>query len=257
MNVYDKPYMWELFFSCCNSFIGYYCMIFIKKSTDIWYKNIPKNTLLWICHKGVSYTMFISFGWSIYECWGDIFIPVNLGFISGLGLLSVASYLYHSKSCEYIERQRIINYQSVELCPFFIRDILSIHVFSYTCLVTNYSYEWGEPCLFYSGCFHLLGGLWNVYNTVAQKKELYDGAPNTAKYILSQYLFVSNPAFLDIVLICFHSNTIYGWIGLNCAIYIGLLLVIMPFYDITHIFVHIFLLWMNRCLLKCNHSLHV
>ena len=66
MNVYDKPYMWELFFSCCNSFIGYYCMTFIKKSTYIWYKNIPKNTLLWICHKGVSYTMFISFGWSIY-----------------------------------------------------------------------------------------------------------------------------------------------------------------------------------------------
>ena len=204
-----------------------------------------KNKDLWICHKGVSYTMFISLGSAIYECWNDLYQWNNQVFIGSLGLLSLASYNYHKKSCEYIEKGN-----HIVVLPFFLADILSIHIFSFCCLLTNDSnpYRW---MVIISGVAHVVGMSMNITYAICHKGIMYNGEENT----IIQYQWVGCPALFDILLICLHSTgTIYNAVAVGSAICIGYLLVYTPFYDFTHIVVHMCLIIMNASLLKCNHS---
>jgi len=231
----------------------YYGVVGLKRWSQPWLANYSPKTLDYMCHKVVSYTLFsnVIMDVFIYDNWE---IQSILEF-SGICILSIASFQYHRVMSNHLFDNRMIDYVSEEVVPYFLWDIAAIHIRSFLAIVANYwASSWIPVVILVSGGLHI----WGFRNTMCcvkkYRKEGHlwnDDSEYTRHYIHTQYGFVCFPAFMDLTFICIHSYpSVYSQIGMYSTIMIGILFYVSPWNQLTHIGVHGMLTVMSFCLAK-------
>jgi len=229
-----------------------------KKYFESYLSMIPSETLNYICHKVVSYTLFVGVIIPITQYIYD-FKSVYVIHIFGNVFVACASYYYHTVGCIFIAKYKEVNYIHSDIIVPFLTDIAGIHVNSFCSLLTNYfDISMSSPVVFISLNAHIVcytSNILHVYYTKYNKNELpYNESGN---FVLMQYLFVGIPTIYDICMICWNSaDSGYSDDGIYVLFIMGYLFYIYPFRDLTHIAFHMCLLIHAYLCAKCNMYVH-
>uniref|UniRef100_A0A6C0B173 TLC domain-containing protein n=1 Tax=viral metagenome TaxID=1070528 RepID=A0A6C0B173_9ZZZZ len=228
--------------------------ILYKHLTKI--SNINTDTL---CHYICSYMHFLNIPLSIYIYsynQKEYYIFDMIG-ITGL---SITSYLYHYDIYNRLESREIEEYSvpDKDNMKLFFNDSLFIHIRSFLTVVTSYAAT--NDLLFaciISGMFHSIF----IYHSIINIFDLYkydNYNYNEKNKKQSQFLKLHNvimilPISVDVLFVYFNSSNDIGISFLLTNILIGLLMIVEPFYKLTHVAFHGLLIVQNYYL-SLSHS---
>ena len=217
------------------------CKILFKKTI----KSIAEYDQIILCHKFVSYTLFINalIGYLVYSLTS---YDVNYD-ITGISLLASASYLYHDKIVKLLLKYKTFEYTSDEVVYLFLQDMGSIHLRSFLCVVSNYYYTKNEMILWYTSMFHIFcffsTCVYVWYHKWNNEIIIYDKSEKMTKFLSVTNALTIIPTTCSILSIVY--NTTDASIANNIfysTYFCGIALVIQPFYDLSHCLFHIGLL---------------
>jgi len=229
-----------------------------KKYLEPYISPIPTETLNYICHKAVSYTLIVGAAIPITQY---IYEPKTVYVIHIFGNIFIAfgSWYYHTVAYHFIAKYKELNYIHSDIIVPFLTDIAGIHINGFCSLVTNYfANPFFSSVVFISLNMHIVcytSNIIHVFYTKQEKKELpYNESGN---FVLMQYIFVGIPIVYDICMICWNSMASgYSDDGMYVLILMGYLFYVYPFYDLTHIAFHACLLVHAYLCAKCNLYVH-
>lgn len=235
----------------------YWFMIICKVMLKPFIKGIPVNIMEFICHGVTSYTMFFNLAIGFYLYFDHLRYPYLME-LYGLSILSICSWNYHSFVINKMMEQNmdyVLDYSDWHTKIHFLGDITSIHIRSYLSLVTNYWFEPSKNSGIYmlSGLLHLFGYGLGIDILKHIDSELLTNEENVKSFIYLQYSCVGIPVAIDILLIFAQSyHILYSLLAVYMMIIIGLLFIVMPVYQLTHILVHNVLICMTICIINTN-----
>jgi hypothetical protein len=252
---YSPSYIYILLASVYGLFIlNIYWFLIINKTL---YKMLLKNTQFntdKMCHYICSYIHYLNIPFTAYF-YSYNNQEQNIIYMSGIVVLSVASYMYHYdiyyKICtklinEYVVEKNI-NY------VYFLNDCLCIHIRFFLAVFTNYYnnpyfYAVTTFCgVFQLGCFY--NGVINVIELLSNRDYL------KANFLKIHYLFTFLPIGIEIVAIYLNTKSPEIAIPfLLVNICIALLFIVDPFYKLTHVAFHVLLIAQNWYICFSNAS---
>lgn len=163
----------------------------------------------------------------------------------GITILSMSSYTYHNDIYRRLYDKEIDEYNipNKDNIFLFINDSMAINVRSFLVIVTNYyNSEYLYLVLLMSGIFHVS----SIYHLFVNILELFIDYDNNKDIFLNCHNIISIiPIIFDVCLICMNSPTGLSIPFLFVNILIVLLLIVNPFYKLTHIGFHILLITQN------------
>ena len=225
--------------------------------TKILYKNISKviniDTYI-ICHYLCSYIHFINIPLCIY-IYSDNKNEKYILDIIGVTGVSITSYYYHINKYNnlYIQKIDEIILPNKYKIVLFFNDVILIQIRSFLTIATSYYND--HNFLYYitiSGLFHLI----SIYYVILNIFKLLFTTDNLKDYYLNiHYLITCLPIIIDVILIYFNSTTEIGIPFILVNIIIFLILFVKPFYKLTHVALHIFLI-IHNYYLCLSHSIH-
>lgn len=240
--------------SCYGLYIlNLYWFLIINK---VVYKNLIKflniNTDQ-LCHYLCSYTQLLN----IPMCFFIYSYNKNEKYlfdVIGVSLLSVNSYLYHYDIYKRLNTNLITeyNYPYKENVVFYLHDSVSIHIRSFLTVVTSFYHN--EKYLFFvfvSGVTHLssiYSVILNLIVLLIRPDDIKDDFFHISKIITIL------PIALDILFVFFNSSNEIAVPFLTVNILIALLLMVDPFYKLTHFAFHILLIIQNYYLCLSHSS---
>lgn len=225
--------------------------------TKIIYKQVCKNTFIdtdKMCHYISSYIHYLNIPLAAYM-YSYNKQEQNIYDMTGIVMLSIASYMFHYDIYEKIHTKQITEYVVEKNINYvyFLNDCLCIHIRSFLAVFTNY---YNTP-YFYAvttfcgvlqlGCFY--NGVINVIELLSNRDYL------KANFLKIHYLFTFLPVGIDILAI--YLNTKSQQIAtpfLLVNICIALLFIVDPFYKLTHVAFHLLLIAQNYYICLINTS---
>ena len=233
-----------LSFSCYGLYLlNIYWFMIINK---ILFKSISKIINInkeSICHYLCAYLHCINIPLSIY-LYSYNKDEKNILDVTGIMILSTTSYLYHSDIYNKLYKKTIDTYIAPDKhnIILFFNDNISIHLRSFLTIATNYYYTpYFFDCLSISGLLHLL----SIYNIVILLFDLLIHNNNKEQFLLLNNIMVCFPIAFDVLLVYFNSTSEIGIPFLWVNLIIIMLIIINPFYHLTHVAVHIGLIYHN------------
>ena len=215
-------------------------------------KSFSQTTTDYMCHYITSYTMLIGLfiGTSVYLT--DSINNRYLYDIFGLVLLSIGSYNYHKYAYTLINKEKEIVYTADETIQPFLQDVGSIHLRSFLAILTNYNFC---NIVYISAGLHISFYLMNICH-IYYLQRVHRITKNNSNYnlfILFQYSCLIIPCEFDIILICLNSiDSVYSIHGIYTSIFMFLLFIINPLYDLSHVVLHICLILNTYICSNCN-----
>ena len=218
----------------------YWFMIMCK----ILYKAILKSSRIntdIMCHYLCSYIYWFNIPLAIYIY---SFHPNEKYILDMIGVvgLSITSYLYHYDIYNKLINKKIDEYKKPdkENMVIFINDNIFIQLRSFLTNITSYlhsPYFMFICCL--SGFFHLL----SMYNIVLNILELFINHDDIKdNFINIHNVFTSIPIGLDVSLIAMNSTNEIAISFIFVNILMAMMLVVEPFYKLSHFAFHILLI---------------
>ena len=250
---YDYSYL--LLFAIHGMYIlnVYWFLIICKIGLKPIIKFFSKQFSEYFCHFITTYTMFINL--LVGSCCYILQLHNrNLYDIFGLSILSIASYNYHKYAYKTIDTNKELVYTSDDTITLFLQDIGSIHIRSFFAILTNYHFcnIVTFSCVFHAS-FYLMNILHIYYLKITKKQIVSSDVIKYNLFTCIQYLCLMIPCGYDIIMICLNSRgSIYSIHGFYISIFMGLLFIINPLYDMTHIIFHICLILHSICCSYCN-----
>jgi len=216
--------------------------------TKIIYKIVFKNTSIdteKMCHSICSYIHYVNIPLAAY-LYSYNKREQNIFDVSGIIILSVASFLYHYDIYEKLYTNQIAEYKIPEdiAYVYFLNDSICIHIRSFLAVITNfytspYLYTVSTVCgLFQLGCIYC--GIVNIIELLSKKTY------NQSNFLKIHYIFTFLPVGIDILAI--YLNTKSHQLAtpyLIVNIIIAFLFIIDPFYKLTHVAFHVMLIMQN------------
>lgn len=253
---YSKyPYFEILLFAIHGMYIlNLYWFNIICKIIFKPFVNIISNRDL-VCHKITTYTLFFNvlIGAINYTSQPH---DRNMYHICGLFLLSIASSNYHEIVSKKLEKNKEIEYISSDITIPYLQDIGSIHFCSFTAILTNFMVNMPSVVQYsmYSHIiFYTIGILNIVYKKYKNRKIFYGDGVQYNNFIKFQYICVMTPTAIDIISICINTFDIVESIhSFYITVMMGILFTIMPFYELSHIWFHIYLMIHTYMCVHCN-----
>ena len=232
-----------LFVSCYGMFI--LNLYWFSILTKILYKMITNvininNDI--VCHYLCSYIHYLIIPISMYiYSWKkrEEYIFDVIGIVG----LSITSYLYHYDIYKRLQTKEITNYilPDKNNIILFFNDNIFINIRSFFTLITSYyCNKHLSAVLCISGLFHCM----SIYNVVLLSYTIFQiDEPSNKMYLLDIHnINVLMPIALDVFLIYMNSPYEVATPFLFTSINIGILLMVKPFYKLTHVAFHILLL---------------
>lgn len=178
--------------------------------------------------------------------------------IFGILTLAFCSYVFHAKLAKYYLRKYLVIYTSIDIIDIYANDHLAIHMRSFLVVATHFllSYSADRDLIFLSGAAHVLGivGFYRKLLTIVSlKKQIVDDGEISTQ---SMYKYCLLPSAIDCMLIVMNASTIElkaDLLAINVAI--GVLLYVVPFYELNHLALHLFVYFQTVCLINCNLAL--
>jgi hypothetical protein len=227
------------------------CKIFFKKMI----KSISEHSQIIICHRFVSYTLFINavIGYYVYF---QLSNSEMLDMI-GLTILGYSSYLYHDKIVDVLLKYKTFDYTSSDVVYLFLKDMGSIHIRSFLCVASNYYYTNDSIILWYSVIFHTIcfsSTCWYVlWYKWTNKKIFYDKSEKMTTFLSVTNALTVIPTTFSILSIVYNTPDIVTANGIFYATYMcGLALIIQPLYELSHCLLHVGLLVQTYFLARSN-----
>lgn len=225
--------------------------------TKIIYKQVCKNTFIdtdKMCHYICSYIHYLNIPLAAYM-YSYNKHERNIYDMSGIVMLSIASYMFHYDIYEKIHTKQIIEYVVEKNINYvyFLNDCLCIHIRSFLAVFTKYyntSYFYAATTLcgvFQFGCFY--NGVINVVELLSNKT--YD----KSNFLKIHYVFTFLPVGIDILAIYLNTKSQQIAIPfLFVNIWIVLLFIVDPFYKLTHVAFHLLLFAQSYYMCLTNSS---
>jgi hypothetical protein len=215
------------------------------------------NNRDWLCHKITSYSLFFNVltGAVTYTSYPN---ERNIYYVSGLFLLSVASYSYHDLIAKLIRTTRgnMIDYVNIDIAVPYLQDVGAIHLCSALSVVSHFLVSYPN-IVWFSMVNHVSFFCVNIadiaYRNYTKQKVMYGEDLTYKLFIKFQYFCVMTPTVIDMLMIFASANAIPESIhGFYIVLVMGLLFWVMPFYELSHIAFHVCLIIHTYCCAKCN-----
>lgn len=214
--------------------------------TKILYKQLCKaiNTDK-MCHYICSYIHYVNIPLAAYM-YSHNKQEQNIFDMTGIVILSIASYMYHYDVYEKIHTKQIENYVVEENTNYvyFLNDSICIHIRSFLAVFTNYYnkpyfYAVSTVCgVFQLSCIYI--GFINVIELLSKKTYV------KSDFLKIHYVFTFLPIGIDIIAIYLNTKSQEIAIPfLFVNIVIVLLFIVEPFYKLTHVAFHLMLIAQN------------
>jgi hypothetical protein len=230
----------------------YWFLIICKIAFKPLVKSFSQKSSEYICHYITSYTQFVSLLISIYIYtyeWNDRYW-YN---IIGTAIISMTSYYYHSYAYKLIDMSKDICYTSSDTIGLFLRDIGAIHLNSFLALLTNY--DWNN-IVYFSLFLHIafyMTNIIHIYYSKYTKTIIYGNNVHYSVFVSFQYYCIFLPNGIDVILIIFNSlGTVYSIHGIYISLFLMLLFITNPLYDLTHVALHLSIIFQTYCSAQCN-----
>jgi hypothetical protein len=225
--------------------------------TKILYKQLCKNTAIntdKMCHYICSYIHYVNIPLAAY-LYSYNKREQNIFDMTGIVILSIASYMYHYDVYEKIHTKQITEYVVAENSNFvyFLNDSICIHIRSFLAVFTNYynkpySYAVTTVCgVFQLSCIYI--GFINVIELLSKKAYI------KSDFLKIHYIFTFLPIGIDIFAIYLNTKSQEIAIPfLFVNIWIVLLFIVEPFYKLTHVAFHVLLIAQNYYICLTNNN---
>jgi hypothetical protein len=225
--------------------------------TKIIYKQVCKNTFIdtdKMCHYICSYIHYLNIPLAAYM-YSYNKQEQNIYDMTGIVILSIASYMFHYDIYEKIHTKQITEYVVEKNINYvyFLNDCLCIHIRSFLAVFTNYyntPYFYAATTMggvFQLGCFY--NGVINVIELLSNRDYL------KANFLKIHYLFTFLPVGIDILAIYLNTKSQQIAIPfLLVNICIALLFIVDPFYKLTHVAFHLLIIAQNYYICLINTS---
>jgi len=230
------------------------CKIVYKPFNTIF----PESTVITLCHKIVSYSYFSNLGvaYFIYS-----FSPneVYIFDIIGILTLSLGSYYYHQRVLRTYQETNELDYISYSIMKPFVVDKFCIHLRSFLCLTSAFYHSSNWPIIVLSGIFHTSSFIRLIdylYDLRAEDRPIvyHSKSERCKEFLQATNLFTSSPVVMDVVFVALCLSTSDYTSSIH-AVFTTLmcftLLVVSPFYEMTHVAFHGFLILQTAYLSKC------
>ena len=222
--------------------------------TKIVYKNISKsiniNTDI-LNHYLCSYIHFLNIPLAMYIYSYNKNEKYILDVI-GITSLSITSYIYHYDIYNRLKNKQINNYSipDKENIIIFLNDAAFIQIRSFLTTATSYYYSKNFVfAISISGLCHTI----SFYNCIINILELFINDERKKYFLQLHNIFNGVTIAVDVILVSMNSTNEIAIAFLIVNIIAALLLVVEPFYKLTHFLLHIFLIIQNY-LLCLSHS---
>jgi hypothetical protein len=205
---------------------------FININTDI------------LCHKICSYLHWINLPLIYYVYQYDI-NKKNIFDIIGIIILSITSYKYHNDIYTRLYYKKIEDYYipDKQNMLLFLNNMLAINTRSFLVIVTNY---YNSGCLFFVICISGVFFFLSSYNCIVNILKLFiEPDNNKCSFYRNHNIHIFIPIVIDTLLVCINCPVEILIPFLLVNIFLILILVIEPFYKLTHVFFHILLIIQN------------
>lgn len=175
--------------------------------------------------------------------------------VFGILTFAFCSYVFHAKLAKYYLRKYLVVYTSSDIIDIYANHHVAIHMRSFLVVATHFvlSYNADRDLIFLSGASHLIGivGFYRKLLTIVSLKKqiLDDGEISTH----TMYKYCLLPSAIDCMLIVLNASTIElkaDLLAINVAI--GVLLYVVPFYELNHLALHLLVFGQTLCLINCN-----
>lgn len=222
-------------------------------------KYFPNINSELISLKMQSYTYFYNLMQSIYIY---SFYPneVYIYDVFGIIALSMNSFTFHNSKYLILKNNPddVIEYTSKDVNKNYLNDVISIHLRSFCCVITNSIHlPYGNFVIIISGLFHVFG----FYGFLDYILDLYrnntrfynDKTIESKSHLQITNFLTSFPSLVDTCIVMFNTNNSElrsVLFVITCCL--GLILYIEPFYELNHLLFHIFLILQTLYLCKCN-----
>ena len=235
----------------------YWFLIICKIMTKIITKNMSKKTLEFVCHKIVSYTFYLNIFVAVYVY--SYFPNQSYMFdVAGIIFLSIYSYKYHDKVVNFLSNNELLEYSSYDIILPFLQDKFAIHIRSICCVITSSFYNKEifsllliSSILHISSYTSLLMFFYDIKKN--DNKIFYDNSKTTEYFLIITNTLSIIPIIFDSSIVAYNSYDLIKQIDVFfITILTGLILKMNPFYDLSHIFVHICLTFQTYFMCKCN-----
>jgi hypothetical protein len=178
--------------------------------------------------------------------------------VFGIMTLAFCSYVFHGKLAMYYLRKYSVIYTSSDIIDIYANDHVAIHMRSFLVVATHFllSYSSDRDVIFLSAAAHVIGivGFYRkLLTTVASNKQIADNGELSTS---TMYKYCMLPSILDCLLIVMNASTVElkaDLLAINVAI--GVLLFVVPFYELNHLALHLCLYVQTVCLINCNLAL--
>jgi hypothetical protein len=229
--------------SCYGLFIlNLYWFFIINK---IVYKSILKNINInkeTICHLLCSYIHWINIPVSFY-IYSYNPNDKNILDMIGVSILSISSYIYHYDIFDRLQNKKIEEYSvpNKDNIVIFLNDTICIHLRSFLTIATNYYYNPHFVIIIAtSGLIHLTclyHNILNILDLFIDSKKIH--------FLNNHNVITSLPIAFDVLLILVNSPNEIAIPFLLVNIMMGLLFIVEPFYNLTHVVFHFLLIAQN------------
>ena len=177
----------------------------------------------------------------------------NILDVSGVFLLSIASYLYHHKIFDNITNGKIKEYTVIEdnNLEYFLNDYACIHIRSLLAVITGYyNSPFFYEVVFVCGLFQVLCFYFGIINVI----QLLQNDKNVkTNFYKIHNIFIFSPIGLDVIMVALNAsstNVSIPFLFINIAI--ALLFAVNPFYNLTHVAFHILLIMQTYYISQIN-----
>ena len=178
--------------------------------------------------------------------------------IFGQIVLATNSYRYHNAVYEKLKTQKDTNVCDKSLYRLYVADILSIQLRTFLVVFVNLlqieNVRMGSVAIYYVATVHLIV-LYFFYEFIFDLNDgnrviLHNGEKTVSEYLMHL------PVFQAILIGFFHNNdSVAGNHVVISGILITIILMVQPFYELNHFFLHIILLYQTYAISACNASL--
>jgi hypothetical protein len=256
MNMMKYKYHFFYFIGSHGMFLLniYWCMLLCRVACKSIVKNIHPSKIDWITQKVVSYTMFLNIiaGGYVYS-----FVPQeqNVFDMTGLLLLSIASYKYHNSCARQLKEQNQFEYTSDSVMYYYLMDIGSIHLRGFLCVLTGY-YQKSQKEIQLSFFIHTIGSILSLLYTYQIKKQnicIYNSkSKEQNQFLTTNNILIMVPCAIDTILVSYNATTPLFVRTFYVSMIAAMIVMIEPFYGFSHIFFHFGLMVQTCYLSLCN-----
>jgi len=230
------------------------CKVLFKQTIRKW---INLKTAFITERKVTSFTYFIAIVTSV----GIYSKSPNESYLYdfvGVGVMSLASYNYHSSVVQYYKAHGKLKYTSYDILGAFVLDQFAIHLRSFLCSVSALYYSEHREYVFITASAHigtLIAFTRYIYNLKRDRCDIvYDPADEKA----TRFVSICNamtilPSMVDCVIIVSNSSTRLAAVQMVFAAYFcGLVIYLNPLYEFNHIAFHVGIILHAIGLSRCN-----